>query len=158
MRKILRSFTINEISAVRASAQEGAKAVIIKSHKPEDTQKMDNSLKAIAKQYGFPALAKHIADNGANISEAEFVAAGNEHYGKAEFTKMIANDATIYAACRKLNDAAIAKFEARWLPNTSGTARKSWIRWWRACVVGADFAHHVNCRWFDRRFQSDGRT
>ena len=68
MRKILRSFTINEISAVRASAQEGAKAVIIKSHKPEDTQKMDNSLKAIAKQYGFPALAKHIADNGANIA------------------------------------------------------------------------------------------
>ena len=86
---------------------------------------MDNSsLGAIIKQFGFEKFAKHVAENGASISEAEFVAAGNAHYGKDAFTKMIATDATIYAACRKLNDTAIAKFDARWFPNGSGTAEK----------------------------------
>ena len=86
---------------------------------------MDNSsLGAIIKQFGFEKFAKHVAENGASISEAEFVAAGNAHYGKDAFTKMIATDATIYAACRKLNDIAIAKFDARWFPNGSGTAEK----------------------------------
>jgi hypothetical protein len=85
----------------------------------------NDSLNAIIKQFGFEKVAKHVAENGASISEAEFVATGNAHCGKAEFTKMIANDATIYAACRRLNDAAIAKFDAKWFANGSGTRKNS---------------------------------
>ena len=79
---------------------------------------MDNAVQSIVKQYGFEKFAAHVAEHGSDtISEREFIAAGNAEYGKAKFSEMLATDATVYAACKKLQSGAVQKWESKYFPS-----------------------------------------
>ncbi len=97
-RRVLKTFWINEISAGALPAQVLLKSaapaarMLVEMHKREENEMTgQDSFEKFVKDMGFVPLAKAITDAGRSygLSEAEFVALGNKHYGRDEFTKKL---------------------------------------------------------------------
>jgi hypothetical protein len=73
-----------------------------------DFNNMNNSLDALVKRHGIPALAKFITENGSDsITESEFVKHVRD--SGADIT-----EPTIMKACRRLHEDALNKYNQKW--------------------------------------------